>query len=80
MDGGRTWTGPRPSRQAEEVLIFAVDRLSVRQRIGGSPLPAPHPALIFSASVSGLAAPSAPSPEGMTCQPLSVQSGRSPAF
>lgn len=78
MGGGRTWTGPRPSRQAEEVLIFAVDRLSVRQRIGGR-----GPALIFSASVSGLAAPSSPSPEGMTCQPLSVQfwpPGRSPAL
>lgn len=35
MGGGRTWSGPRPSRQAEEVLIFAVDRLSVRQRIRG---------------------------------------------
>jgi hypothetical protein len=30
--GERTWIGPRLSRQAEEVLIFAVDRLSVCQK------------------------------------------------
>lgn len=53
-------------------LIFAVDRLSVCQRIGGR-----GTALIFFASVSDLAVPSSPSPEGMTCQPLSVQSVQS---
>lgn len=53
-------------------LIFAVDWLSVCQRIGGR-----GTALIFFPSVSDLAVPSSPSPEGMTCQSLSVQSGQS---
>lgn len=60
-----------PARRKRS-LIFAVDRLSVCQRIGGR-----GTALIFFPSVSDLTVPSSPSPEGMTCQLLSVQSGRS---
>lgn len=55
-----------PARR-KRTLIFAVDRLSVCLRIEGR-----GTALIFFASVSDLAVPSSPSPEGMTCQPLSV--------
>lgn len=60
-----------PTRRKRS-LIFAVDWLSVCQRIGGR-----GTALIFFPSVSDLAVPSSPSPEGMTCQSLSVQSGQS---